>query len=144
MVIAVVLLAGLALYMLHGEDGTCCITIPNVTFGSVWKNGTLPYTFVAGWRIEGISESVYSFSSFKVMLAMDGVPLANVSLLLTADSWMTFGNVSVSFHDLVGEGRLTVGDTFFVAGMQGIHAWKFYLFWALDDSVLESVSWNTP
>ena len=118
-------------------------TRPVIVFAQQTKAG-IGTSFTTVWAVEGASEPISLFASYKVQLQMDGIPLVATAQSLVANTNIKFGTVTLIVRDLAGEGKLTAGDSFLVYGMTTDHDWKFSLIWSADANEIASKSWSTP
>jgi len=88
-----------------------------------------------------VASSSYSLSQYRTQIRMDGIILGSAT---------PSSGVIIAFGDTVrtivrdSDGKLGVGDVFFIYGLGGAHAWRFNLLWGADDYNIDSVTWSTP
>lgn len=95
--------------------------------------------------VVGPQSGFENLSGFEAKIMRDHQSLGAHPLTLSAGRLIRFSsNVTLSFTDVEGNGRLTSGDEFFVFGMMGVHEWNFQLIYRPWGSLEGSVFWITP
>jgi len=117
---------------------------PVVTFAGATTGMQAPDNYTASWTLAGIDRTDTKFSSYKIALLMDNVPVTVDSQPLVPNTAISFGTaVKVFVRDIGGEGSLTVGDMFLVYGMSAGHTWQLSLLWSNGSGEVQSQSWAT-